>query len=89
VFVTGVSAAGETGTVAVLTDQQTPVTGLAGQGQVGQATTTGDANVFVIGLQASVETNRVLGWGREIPNPGTTWSEDTPSPETIWTEIAA
>jgi hypothetical protein len=57
-----------------------PVSGVSSLGEIGIAAVVATQSVVVpvVGVQAGAETNRVLVWGNEIPNPGT-----------IWTEIAA
>jgi hypothetical protein len=71
VDVSGLSVSGEVGTVIVTTGQRVLVAGVEAGAEVGGLREI----VFVTGVQAGVETSRVLVWGREIPDPGTVWTE--------------
>ena len=63
------------------------------------ANVTGDANVTLDGISATLSLTSVIVWGKIIPAPGTsytaitpssspTWSEKTTGVSQTWTEVA-
>jgi len=73
--VTGLAASADVGEVTQRTTQVVPVAGVGAASEVGVIEVFGDANVFPVGLEAGAEVNRVLVWGREVPDPDTAWIE--------------
>jgi len=71
VLVSGVSGEGLVGSVEVTTVQRVFVTGVSAPAEVGALREI----VQVTGVQAGAVSNRVLVWGREIPDSGTVWTE--------------
>ena len=50
------------------------------------ANVTGDANITLDGISATLSITSVIVWGKIIPAPGTSYTAITPSSSPTWTE---
>ena len=50
------------------------------------ANVTGDANITLDGISATLSVTSVIVWGKIIPAPGTSYTAITPSSSPTWTE---
>ena len=50
------------------------------------ANVTGDANITLDGISATLSLTSVIVWGKIIPAPGTSYTAITPSSSPTWTE---
>ena len=50
------------------------------------ANVTGDANITLDGISATLSITSVIVWGKIIPAPGTAYTAITPSSSPTWTE---
>ena len=89
VFVTGVSASGEVGDVALSISSPVSVTGLSATCSVGSVTLSISSPVSVAGVSATGYVGTVLVWDQIVPSQNPNWGNIAPSQSPVWIEIAA
>ena len=91
VALTGVSATGAVGSVAVSADATLTLTGVSATGAVGSLSVAAGTGVSVslhTGVSATGGVGRVVVWGLVPPAPTVDWS-DTPTDPALWEPVTS
>ena len=88
VYLIGIAAVGQTGTVSFITDQKISVTGVQAVGYVGTVDPKANANIYLTGVQATGIIGNVLVWGQIPNNQDPNWTDIDDDSSSSWSQIS-
>ena len=89
VTLAGVEASSAINSLTIVITVQFALTGLASTSVLNAPVVTGDANIYPIGLSASVLAGNVLVWGLVPPGPVAGWVDVPVGPVGGWAQVPA